>query len=200
MTRKLLVAFALVLFSPTLVASTVTSLHDEDGGDGDLSGDRLAPTDVGALPIGVSTVTGLIFNIGVSTEDADIFTFQVGAGTQLDSMMINIDGDRHFLGFDDGPTIDGVASQLLIARLIGSGDSGSNLLTDPIPPGDDFGGQGVSGPLGEGSYTFWVQETALDDVWGYTVTFQTTAIPEPSSATMLAFAGTALIMRRRKRK
>ncbi|MEL6107996.1 MAG: PEP-CTERM sorting domain-containing protein [Planctomycetota bacterium] len=199
MTRNLFFAFALLITSPALFASTVTNLHDEDGGDGDLSDDRLAPTDVGLLPIGLSSVTGLIFNI--NSQDADIFTFEVGAGSTLDSMMISIDGDRHFLGFDDGPQADGTASELLIARLIGSGDSSANLLTDPIPAGEDFGGSGVNGPLGAGSYTVWLQETALGDVFGYTVTLQTSAsaIPEPSSAVLLAFAGAGLALRRRRK-
>ena len=202
---RILFLFAIVASLSPGVASAAVTLFSEGGPPGnDLSNNNLAPTPLGELPIGESVVTGTIFNID-GNADADVFTFSVGVGQALDVMMLDIEGgqnEKHFFGLDEGPQAIELASELLIARRIDSSAAGDNLLTDPIPPIDDFGGSGVSGPLGPGDYTVWIQENDFDNLWFYTLTLQTsvTAIPEPSSALVLGFATVVCCLKRRRRR
>ncbi|MCO8121189.1 PEP-CTERM sorting domain-containing protein [Stieleria sp. TO1_6] len=203
MVRVFLLSAFVGLLSVNGFADVVTLFVDDEPGLGeDLSNDSMNPTQLGVLPVGQSQVLGVLFNVE-SDNDPDIFTFNVAPNQTLDSITVSIEGDRHFFGLDAGPTsVDpntGNGSDLLIAALIG-GNTGNLLIPGNIDI--DYGGSGVTTPLGPGDYTIWIQETAVDDLYPYTVTFETSvaAVPEPSSLALFCIAGAVVGCRRRRRK
>lgn len=197
--------FAAVVYGLlTPVAATAALVYSEEPEDlvTDLSDIHLAPTPLGSLPLGEGTVLGFI-DMG-TREDQDIFTFNVAANHQLDSIRLFVEGDqKHFLGISAGTTIsDSDASSMLLAQLISNADRNDNLLTavPDFPQGG--GGSGISAPLGAGDYTVWLREN-VQETFEYEFTFQTsivTAIPEPSAAFFLGVVGTAFAFRRKRSK
>ncbi len=162
-----------------------------------------------------------------NVEAVDIFTFDVPTGyvwqgLTIDSYTNSLDltsFDRSFLAIEDnstfpysvfelnnelGPTPD----QYLGGYLIGGADifdpldpqtSGEYTLNQklgvPRPGFIDF--RGFTGPLPEGSYTVYLQQT--DSETNYSLTFNlVTAIPEPSSAGLLLLCSAGLMLRRRR--
>jgi MprA protease rhombosortase-interaction domain-containing protein len=194
------VLFAVLFALGSTTGSAEVVISESDFGD-DYSNNPNAPSELGTLELGETRVEGTV--ITDFDPDADIFTFTVAANQRLDAIILNsLDEDGHFFGFDDGNTSDsGAGTELLVARLIGGGDIGSNLL-GPVPPGQtSFGGTGVTLPAAAGDYTVWVQEN-LPGVYGYSLTLQTSAlaVPEPASALILLAIGGAVSCRRRSRR
>lgn len=199
---RLILLSAVVYGLLTPGAATAALVYSENPEDfvTDLSDDHAAPTSLGTLPLGVGTVLGFI-DMG-TREDQDIFTFKVGTNHQLDSIHLLVEGDqKHFLGISAGTQIsDSDASTMLLARLVNNSDRNDNLLTDVLTPEQDYGGSGISAPLGAGDYTIWLREN-VQETFEYEFTFQTsivTAIPEPSAAFFLGMVGTTLVFRRKR--
>lgn len=200
MFRFMLLAAMSCGFAATSVADPVTFYLEEFGDLGtDLSDTHSAPTALGSLPLGESLVAGFIEN--AERSDIDIFTFTVDANLALDSILLSVDGDRHFLAIAEGTQISPTESNtMLTARLISSSQANDNLLTNDDPFAPDT--LGISAPLGPGDYTIWLQETQFE-TFGYAFTFQTstiTAIPEASSGFLLVALGTSLGLRRKRRR
>ena len=201
MIRLLMCVLALGFLAPVSYSEVVYDEFDV----GDSSSDPDNPTDIGDMEIGDNTVIGFIDNFNIFPQDRDVYTFNIPVGQQLDSVILDeIDGDLHFFGFDDGPTADQAAADLVTAVLISSGNGGDNLISNTTMFELDFkgpGGSGVSGPLGAGRYTMWFQENDIDVFHPYTVTINTSAaaIPEPSSFAAIAIAGTAMVFYRRRK-
>lgn len=167
-------------------------IYDESV-DGDLSGNRLAPTLLNAN-LGSNEV------IGSMNRDIDIeyFTVVVQPGHQLDALvaaeLVAPDG-RSFIGVQSGSQFTVTPAAVQASDLLGyahfgfqEGNIGTNILDDM---GSGFGAQGFTGPLSTGSYTFWLQN--INDIANYRMDFQiTAAVPEPSEYAML-LAGIAVL-------
>ena len=225
-------------------AETVLSCWSEFAGvcgtgsaaDGELSGEHLSPEDLGVFSAGpdvsevyVHRVVGLVEDIGNVTDyfignpddaamngTADIFTFEIPEGTQLDGIYLTdfvSSTNRMFMSLDEGPTYgcsalelnDGLAdlSQTLGYTLAGTaelpdssiaGDRGTNLL-EALREGSLS-----TIPLGAGQYSMYLQETGNSSRYDLSFSVSSvTAIPEPSSAAAMLMLVTGWTFRRRKR-
>ena len=180
------------------------AIHEDDFG-GDFASDPSAPTNIGSLEVGVTTVEGVVITQDVFTADADIFTFTIDSGHQLDSLkLLYFEGEEnHFIGFDEGNTStdpnSGSGADLLIAHRVNQDDSDLELL--PLTTAEQFfGGSGAPSPVGPGDYTVWLQENDPGGyAWGVDLRVVVAAVPEPSSLLALSAVACGVICRRRKR-
>lgn len=186
--------FSLALLFSILFAASVSAdiVHDESV-DGDLSGDFAVPTPL-TFATGANTILGDIGangNTGSTNGlDADYFTVVVVAGQELNSIFVDSrtgPGFQSFFGFTEGSEFTGQ----------GNGDIDGNVLFN------DGSGEVINalagGPLGPGTYSFWIQETDGSGVVDYSFTFGVTnAVPEPSTLVFGLIAGCGLAIRRRR--
>ncbi len=159
---------------------------------GDFSGDSNAPTSLGELNVGSSTITG-----STGAGDRDLVTFSIGANEQLTSFQITdfSGAGGHFFGLAVGDTAPAGGSGFLFAGLV----------TDPTSPleilgggGGSFGGAGVPAVLGPGDYTAFFNETA-SVLPNYTAQLTVvSSVPEPSAAVLLLASGGMAFLRRRR--
>jgi len=183
--------------------------------DGELSGDGNAPTSI-FFDEGSNLIEGTISGVDGTATDADVWTFTIAAGYYLAGINLLTYSDNgfgaplgtisSFMAIADAQTINMADPSLHLSNGLWneqSPDGGSTTFTDMLAileAGPEFGGKGFIGPLGEGNYTFWVQETASPGVSlniSYCIEFLVTPVPEPGSALFLGLAG--MLMLRRKR-
>lgn len=186
-------------------ASAAISFNEAAGGD--LSNNNLAPTNLGPLGLGLSTISGKFgrpLNApegGPADEpDIDYVTFSVAAGQQMDALFVitsDVGGAFAFIGLEAGPqisvpydTVD--ASTLLGWHHYGSADQGQDILL-PLSVGP--GAIGFTGPLGPGTYTLWIME--LDQNRQYDYSFGLRVVPTPAAAGLFALGTLAGLGRRR---
>ncbi len=187
--------------------------------DGELSGDSTTPTDLGILLPGSNTVTGQVTAIGDGgfNGTADVFTFEIGAGEQLDSIVLDsfstTSGSAVFIALDDGPTFGFTAeeindqfllpdlTQIMGGTIAGTANVGTDVLDD-LQNAVNFGnGSAFTTPLTTGQYSFYIQETSPSS--DYTFAFNVSsaaAVPEPSTFAALGVMGLAFAWRQRRRK
>jgi hypothetical protein len=187
---------SLLFLGTTLVAASAhaATVLDESV-DGDLSGDRLAPTTIN-LQMGVNSV---IATTGSSPSlDQEYLRINLPVGHQLDEIVLAsfVEGQFDsvaFIGvqsgttftFDAGDAFSHVPDLLGYAHF-GPGD-GDDPGTNILPKiGQGAGAQGFVGSLSGPSYTFWLQQTGGTSV--YQLDFVVSAVPEPAT---LGFAGLA---------
>ena len=187
------------------LAGSVQAADWNEGADGDLSGNGLAPT-VLSLATGSNAVrgtTGRAFAGG--PVDLDYFTVSVPAGHELSELNVlggtSTLGDGSFIGLMSGSTFTvsptpATAAGMLGWTLFSETNIGDDLLGFMSTP--SFGSSGFSPPLPAGSYSFWVQETAVG-VSTYALSLVVTAVPEPSTAWAM-LAGLAVLAAARKRR
>lgn len=196
---------ALAIASSTASASVA---YDE-GVSGDLSNSGTAPT---ALSVGVghNEVSGMTGRDQAGVVDRDYFTFTVAPDQFLTAITLlsatslpgrDVENPLSFIGVQSGNevTVDPAATTaagLLGWTHYGPGDASSDIL-DNIGAG--FGATGFTGPLGPGSYAFWVQDTG-SGMAAYSFDFIIAAVPEPSSWAMMltGFGLLGLALRRRR--
>ena len=189
MIRKLLlVSSALSLLALSAQGQVI---HDE-GLDGDLSGDFTMP-DALVVADGANTIVGQIGNNGdtgaTNGQDADYLSITLGAGESITAITVDsftfdpTDPGMSFLGYVAGAAFTGQEAGDIDGNVLFSAGSGD------ILPGL------AGGPLGEGTWSFWLQETA-DTVVDYELTF--TVVPEPSAPMMLVFGAAGLLAVRRR--
>jgi hypothetical protein len=201
--RPLLASFA-VLFSISLAHGEV--VYDE-ATMGDLSADNTLPTPVFfQFQPGTNTVVGEI-----SDGTADIFTFEIAEGYQLSSLVLSgydQPDDRMFVAMSAGDqfpsSFDEVndpffpdTSEWLGSLLIGDADLNNDVLALIGGP-QNLGGTGFTPPLGSGEYSFYIQQTG--DVTSYSLDFNVTAVPEPSTTFACGLALIVVIGYRRFRR
>lgn len=162
----------------------------DEGLDGDLSGDPLAPTTV-VFADGVNTVSGSMSSNG---DVRDYLTFTIPDGQQLVGILlqqyVDLDvggpGNRGFYSINVGATSE-IPSGANSDAFLG----GAHL--DPLPAGtdllellttDSLTGTGVTPPLGAGTYTFLVQQTG-PQLTGYSLDFVVAPVPLPAAAWLL---------------
>ncbi len=170
-----LVASAAVLFAASTASAGV---HYRESVSGDLSDNRLAPTQLGALDLGANTITGQMGPSqpgSIEDFDLDYVTFTVPAGLQLEKFIVlrsDVGGAVSFVGLQAGPRITVPLNQLDPAPLLGwhhygSADQGLDILR-AIAAG--AGAQGFRPPLPAGVYTLWIME--LDAARDYEYSFE----------------------------
>ncbi|MFO0687282.1 MAG: hypothetical protein U0900_01090 [Myxococcota bacterium] len=170
--------------------------------DGDLSGDRLAPTRLVLAP-GANDLA-MTSGSPSGSVDRDYFTFFVPAGWVLDSIFLlsaQVDGAVSFIGLQSGPVfseppVGANVGNLLGWHHFGGSEAGTEILDD-IATG--AGSQGFIPPLPTGHYTFWAQDFGFQAA--YAMRFQVSPLPEPELGAALAsgLAGLGLLGRRRAR-
>ncbi|MEM9415468.1 MAG: PEP-CTERM sorting domain-containing protein [Planctomycetota bacterium] len=190
--------FVLVAFGTLgmITHSSATAADYDESINGELSGDQANPT-AWALDLGTNTITGTTVD---NPLDRDFFMVTIGAGQSLDSLVLtSFTGDpannEAFMAVDDQAGFDTLINptDYLGTTLIGAGDIGDDALD--LLGATEFGGDGFTGPLGEGTYTFWFQETGGPTSY----TFTATVVPEPGSVAALLLGAGGLMARRRRR-
>lgn len=179
------------LLAVCLVALMATSARAgvvwDEGVDGDLSNDRLAP-DAVSLSVGGNLLIGSVVG-----GDRDYLTITIPNGAVLSGLSLDAytsTDDWSFIGIQAGSTFTEPPTgtdpaNLLGWVLFGTPNEGTDILDD-MGTGDDA--IGFIPPLAAGEYTLWIQETS-SKLSGYTFNLQVTAVPEASSLAMLAAAG-----------
>ncbi|HBJ83577.1 MAG TPA: hypothetical protein DDZ88_06850 [Verrucomicrobiales bacterium] len=173
--------------------------------DGDLSDDGNAPTFINFTE-GHNLIEGTMGSLnGTGPLDADVWTFTIAAGYYLTG--INLvsysapsSGIDSFMAIAEGSSINTsdpslhLSNGLWTEELDGFGNTFTDLMAI-LDAGPEYGGIGFDGPLGPGTYTFWVQEGSAQV--SYCIDFVVTPVPEPGSLMLLGLAG-ALALRRRR--
>jgi len=199
--RALIAALTISLISVTASAQAQVSFLESAQPGGDFSNDAAAPTDLGSLAAGVSTISGTSLS---GSADRDHITFAIDAGFEITSIQITefapTAGGGSFLGFDNSNVVPNAGADFLFAGLVNVG--GSDPAVDLISAGGGgFGGSGFSDvQLGAGDYSFLFNETgAVNADYSAEITVSAVAVPEPGSAIVLAGLGLLAAGRRRKR-
>lgn len=177
------------------VSAASASIFDETF-DGDLSNDRFAPTSL-ELDLGLNTVSMDVINSNNTAGDLDYFTFNIGAGQSIDSIVL-LESSNPAGGFDSaafvGLALDSVFNFDPI-NFTGDGLVGF-VVTDASVVGNDIITDLSDGldTLGPGDYSFWVQQTG-DDLTR--VSLGINVVPTPASGTVLGLLALTAIRRRR---
>lgn len=197
-------AITLFMLFSLLFGSVANADNYDEGMDGDISGNQLAPTSIGLDP-GSNTITATSVS-----GDREYFTVSVPAGFQLSALMVvsytSVDpvafiGVQNGTTFTEPPTGTDPANLLGYAHF-GTGHVGTDILDDI---GAGVGSQTFTPPLGAGNYTFWAQQTGTN-ASTYTLDLQLTPVPVgapalSAGATLLLAMGLGLLlaaMHRRK--
>lgn len=164
------------------------TMYDETANE-DLSDNNLSPTSIG-LDVGQNLSLGS--TVHEPSLDRDFFTVTVGAGHTLNAVLLsgytNTD-DLSFIGYKAG----GQFTALDLSGVDGWGLIGG-------PPGVSVGGDALSflagGPVGPGSYSFWLQETSGSTT--YALDYQVAAVPLPAALPLFlsGLLGLGAILRR----
>jgi len=164
-----------------MFTSAARATSYDEAVNGDLSGDRLAPTAIaltpGANPISATSVSG----------DIEYFTVSVPAGFRVTSITLTnyVAGNLSFLAIQTGTTFTEPPTGTNVAQLLGYthfGVGNSTVGTDILDNlGTGAGSKMFVSPLPAGNYVFWSQETSGVPV-SYTFSFQVTAAPAVPAA------------------
>lgn len=169
--------------------------------DQPFSTDGLAPTELGVLMPGVTTIIG---NVSNGAGNPDFFTFEIASGMtwsgldllnyqssdNLAALLVN-DSNTFPLGVVGGNPPQAVLDQIFAGRTIGPGNVGDSLF--PIFDGNGFV---QNDEFGSGTYTVLVQQLSGSST-DYSLGITVTAVPEPSSLAVLGFLGGGAALRRR---
>lgn len=196
---------AVIAVSPASAASTYS-----ENVSGDLSNNGLSPTAI-SLAFGNNMIEGNTGRDSAGAIDRDYFTFTLASGQALDAIEL-LTGTTtlgfSFIGVQSGNQLTLPPSTPDATGLLGwyhysSADVGSNILDNIGVPA--AGSTGFNGPLGPGTYTFWVQEASPGSPVRYRFNFLVGnfvgEVPEPSTWAMLllGFGAVGYAMRRRRR-
>jgi len=160
--------------------------------NGDLSGDRLNPTQF-TLEVGVNTLTG-----SVISGDLDYLTINIPSGFEFTSFSLtSYTGTgtltKSFVGIQSGTTFTVTPATATAGSLLGYAHFGPTGAQGEIldDMGNGAGAMGFTPPLPAGDYTFWIQETS-GTVRNYGFTLNVAPVPEPAAWT-LCLAGLGII-------
>ncbi len=178
----------LLLFTLLLLPGISSALTIDESVDGDLSDLPATPTAV-LFDLGENGLSG-----SAGSGDFDLLAFTIAPGAQLDAIFLDT-----FSGFSTSffalaagaswPPGRGLAidpSTLLGWAHAGFLDVGADIL--PLLP-LGAGVQGFGIPLGAGTYSLLIQETASTESYG--LRFLVSAVPEPGGLALLGMLGLA---------
>jgi hypothetical protein len=191
--------FTLLVLIGLAYGSVARADNYDESMDGDLSGNRLAPTaivlDPGANAITATSVAG----------DLEYYTVNVPSGYNLSAVTLvsYVSADNlAFVAIQSGTTFTEPPTGTNVAQLLGythlgpgNGTVGTDILDDM---GAGAGAIGFAGPLGAGNYTLWSQQTGASSTT-YALNLQLTAVPPPvpalsAGSLLLLCAGLGLIL------
>lgn len=192
--------FALLLCVAMVTEAAAEVVWDE-ASMGDLSNDNTEPTN---LQIFMPGAGGSLRSNSVLGETdsgaADIFTFEIAGGTQLSELKLTRyeNGDNAmFVAIAEGtefphdyfeindPNFDGY-TLWLGGSTVGPNDVTANRnLLERL--GSIGIGSGFTPPLGEGKYTFYIQQTGPQNLYTFDFNVEAvSAVPEPATTGMLS--------------
>ena len=192
MNSKIISAVVLAGFTAGLASA---DLMWDEAIDGDLSGDYQNPTQLYTKGVNNHVI---FTTVGANPDqDREYFTFEVAEGYELVSIILDgfeTDPETNlgFIGIAEGSTFPTPPDAPDVTSLLGYYLPGVNDIGEDIlqAMGSGGGSQGFSGPLGAGSYSFWVQETGPStDNWD--LNFIVTEVPSPGALALLGLAGLA---------
>lgn len=167
---------------------------------GDLSNSGLAPTMI-TLHSGANQVWGtLVRPASTSPTDRDYFTVTVPSGFTLNSLIElpgTTAGGVSFIGLQWGPQVTLPTSTTTAAGLLGwlhysAANAGTDLF--PLMGMASNGSSGFTAPLGEGSYSFWIQDFTVGSfTYGFELGLAPAAVPVPEPSTY-GMVGGALVL------
>ena len=185
-------ALAGLMVCLTGMSAMAEIVWDEDV-DGSLSTDRFNTTDFGTLALGSNNMIADTQN-GISK----FFTFTIAEGEELSAMILDqwiSEDDLGFLGVVEGDFFDVDPAAPDVTQLLGYVHHGATFVGEDILPamGQGPGSQGFTGPLGAGTYSFWIRQGGAD-LTTQDINFVVT--PAPGAFALLGVAG--LVLRRRR--
>ena len=169
--------------------------------DGDLSGDRLAPTTLVPQP-GSNTLAGT-----TSPGDLEYVRISLPAGMQLSALVlvsVTSTDNVAFIGLQAGPTFTVAPDEVVESDLLGYTHFGTGPVAGTATPGNDIldnigqgeGSIGFVPPLTGPDYTFWIQQFNSGP---FSYSFDFVVMPEPGTPALLAGAGLLLGLARWRR-
>ena len=165
---------------------------DEDI-DGSLSTDRFNTTDFGTLSVGSN-------NMIADTQSgiSKFFTFTIAEGNELSAMILDqwiSEDDLGFLGMVQGDFFNVDPTNPDVTQLLGYVHHGETYVGQDFMPamGQGPGSQGFSGPLGAGTYSFWLRQGGAQ-LTTQDINFVVT--PAPGVVALLGLGGLAARRRR----
>lgn len=190
---------ACVVLSTTSAGAVVVW---DEGVDGDISGNRLAPS-AAALVMGSNTLTAT--SVGPpATADREYITLSVPADRKLNKIFLQAytsNDNIAFIGVQSGTTFTEPPTGTNVTNLLGYTHFGPDALpvgTNILPDmGMGPGSMGFTPPLVAGNYTFWIQQTGTNPA---TYTFDFVVVPEPGALAMLAIGGVMLLAAKRRQR
>ena len=181
------------LAAALLVAPVAGATNYDESTNGDISGNRLAPTSLSLTP-GNNTVTG-----SVMQGEIDYLTLIVPVGftlAQINLVSFSSTDDLGFIGVQAGSTFTQPPTGTDVTKLLGWSHFGipaSGPYFDMIGTGP--GAIGFNAPLPAGPYTFWIQQANLPLInysWNFVVAG---GVPEPGTGSLAGLGLAALLGR-----
>ena len=204
-----LAATAVIAASPAGAARPPGPEYSESTA-GDLSNSGLTPTVIDFV-LGNNFIEGWTGQNSSGAIDRDYFTFTLDPGQGLDFIQVLMGTQSiglSFIGVQAGNQVTVSPSASDATGLLGwyhytSGDVGTDILDDIGVA--TAGSTGFMGPLGPGTYSFWIQEASPGERVHYAFNFGVgefaAPVPEPATWLMMlagfGFAGMALRRSRR---
>jgi hypothetical protein len=206
---RLVVHVLTVTLACTASLATHAAVWEEPTGGDLFSNDGLSPTLISLDP-GANTIRGTTGFDG-TIVDRDYFHFTLSAGQQLDSIFLRpvteVGSQVTFIGVQAGNQVTvnptgGNPAGLLGYALYSLSQLDTNILDDIGNNMLNPGTTGFSGPLGPGTYAFWVQDTAFG-TFNYNYEFNVSGAPIPTPLpgaylAMLSGLGVLGMARRRR--
>jgi len=187
---------ALALIAPLGASADV--VYDE-GAQGDLSGDRFAPT-----PFDLAEGSHDFFGVMAGRNDAgevdlDYYSITIPDGYALASITLGAyvsDDFAAFLGIQPGAVFPDDPDTVSPGDLLGWAHFGSQEVDTDLLALMGTNGVGFTTPLAAGTYSFWAQQTGT--FTEYSLTFNVVEVPAPAAAGAFAAAAFAASVRRRR--
>lgn len=164
---------ALLLLAGVGLAGPASGAILRDDTTNDISGDRLAPTDL--FPgVGINTVL-----FATQPGDLEYLTISLPDHLILERIvLVEYVGDSvSFIGVQSGDTFTVSPGSAQASDLLGWTHFGFGAPVDLLPQ------MGLA-PLSGGNYTFWLQE--FGEIVTYRLDFEVAAVPEPGTWLLLA--------------